>query len=287
MRFDDLIKRPAKKQYSLTYTESLQAKLTQELAVKPVPKFTALEWAIMEGGGSLEETKPVAELFDKKTAVPMEWNKGLGITYATGTVPIGDKQITLDVTFSDMEDGVVDIEFMVGGRYGITGAGGTGPVFATVVAACKQFVLEHPNINVLTFTAGEQSRARMYDTIAKRVSKEMGWHVVPYNDVMSDPKYADAAHTGSFIFVIEKGIAPPSRQAAQKPQHGEFMPNFFVYAYENPDLPAIKLSTKSRAAAEEWVIKNIPGYDKEHPMSIFATQDKPKDRKIIDKGTVK
>ena len=56
MRFDDLIKPPAKKQKPLTYTESLQAKLKQELSVKPKPKFTAVEWAIMEGGGSVEES---------------------------------------------------------------------------------------------------------------------------------------------------------------------------------------------------------------------------------------
>jgi hypothetical protein len=55
MRFDDLIKKPAKPQKPLTYTESLQAKLDAEMSTKPTPKFTALEWAIMEGGGSLDE----------------------------------------------------------------------------------------------------------------------------------------------------------------------------------------------------------------------------------------
>lgn len=55
MRFDDLIKKPAKPQKPLTYTESLQAKLNAEMSVKPTPKFTAVEWAIMEGGGSLDE----------------------------------------------------------------------------------------------------------------------------------------------------------------------------------------------------------------------------------------
>jgi hypothetical protein len=55
MRFDDLIKKPAKPQKTLTYTESLQVKLDAEMSAKPTPKFTAVEWAIMEGGGSLEE----------------------------------------------------------------------------------------------------------------------------------------------------------------------------------------------------------------------------------------
>jgi hypothetical protein len=55
MRFDDLIKKSAKPQKPLTYTESLQAKLDAEMSAKPTPRFTAVEWAIMEGGGSLEE----------------------------------------------------------------------------------------------------------------------------------------------------------------------------------------------------------------------------------------
>lgn len=54
MRFDDLIKKPAKPQRPLSYTESLQAKLIASMAPTTTPKFTALEWAIMEGGGSLE-----------------------------------------------------------------------------------------------------------------------------------------------------------------------------------------------------------------------------------------
>ena len=53
MRFNDLVNSP-KKPRPLTYTESLEAKLNQALAVKPAPKFTAVEWAIMEGGGSID-----------------------------------------------------------------------------------------------------------------------------------------------------------------------------------------------------------------------------------------
>lgn len=76
MRLNDLTKRPVK-QRPLTYTESLQAKLEQELAQKPAPKFTAVEWAIMEGGGSLEElrTKKIKEprVGDD---TPHDWNPG-------------------------------------------------------------------------------------------------------------------------------------------------------------------------------------------------------------------
>ena len=57
MRFEDLINKPVKKQKPLSYTESLEAKLKSHLSQKPTPKFTALEWAAMEGGHSVEGTK--------------------------------------------------------------------------------------------------------------------------------------------------------------------------------------------------------------------------------------
>jgi hypothetical protein len=38
----------------LTYIQQLNAKLKEEMLIKPPPKFTSLEWSIMQGGGSLE-----------------------------------------------------------------------------------------------------------------------------------------------------------------------------------------------------------------------------------------
>jgi hypothetical protein len=55
MRFDDLIKQPAKPQRPQTYNESLEARLKAQMAQKPAPKFTPLEYAMMEGGHSLEK----------------------------------------------------------------------------------------------------------------------------------------------------------------------------------------------------------------------------------------
>jgi hypothetical protein len=55
MRFDDLIKQPAKPQRPLTYQESLEVKLKAKMATKPAPKFTPLEYAMMEGGHSLDK----------------------------------------------------------------------------------------------------------------------------------------------------------------------------------------------------------------------------------------
>jgi hypothetical protein len=55
MRFDDLIKQPAKVQRPLTYQENLEVKLKAHMATKPAPKFTPLEYAMMEGGHSLDK----------------------------------------------------------------------------------------------------------------------------------------------------------------------------------------------------------------------------------------
>jgi len=226
------------------------------------------------------------ELFDPKEAGDLEWEKNLGVTYAHGSVWINGELEAIDITFSNMDDGIVNIEFMVGGSFELTGKGGASKVFATVIEAVKQFVTEHPKINILTFTAEEKSRARMYDTITKRVAKQLGWHVIPYEEMSQDPRMKTAMSYGAFLFAIERGEAPAHRQAAQKPQHSEFLPIVYVYAYENPELPAIKVKATSSIAAEKWVIQNIPGYEKEHPMSVFAVKAPPEGRKIIDKGTV-
>lgn len=53
MRLDDLINKKLKDK-KISYLESLEIKLKKELETPKPPKFTALEWAIMEGGGSLE-----------------------------------------------------------------------------------------------------------------------------------------------------------------------------------------------------------------------------------------
>lgn len=227
----------------------------------------------------------LSELFEPEQASPLEWEKATGVTYAMGVVPISGHEIPIDITFANTDDGKVDIEFMVGGKFNLTGKGGAAQVFATVVNAVKQFIAEHPKISIITFTAHEQSRAKMYDTLAKRVSKQVGWHVIPYDEMIANPKLHGGS--GEFTFAIQRGEAPTHRQAAQKPQHGEFIPVFYVYAYENNKLPVIKIKAKKSMDAENWVIKHIPGYKDEHPMSIFATKTPPNGRSdIVDKGEV-
>jgi hypothetical protein len=55
MRFDDLIKKPAKPQRPLTYNESLEVKLKAQLSTKTASKFTPIEYAMIEDGHRLEK----------------------------------------------------------------------------------------------------------------------------------------------------------------------------------------------------------------------------------------
>lgn len=210
------------------------------------------------------------ELFGKDQASPLEWEGNLGVTYASGHVKIGGQDVVIDITFSNMDDGIVNIEFMVGGSFELTGKGGASQVFATVIQAVKEFVAKFPKITTLTFTAEERSRARMYDTITKRVAQQLGWHVIPYEEVAQDPRFRTAMSYGAFLFAIERGQAPAHRQEWQKPQHSKFNTVFYVHSMEE-ELPIYKIRAKRASEAERYVVKTIPEYQKANPMGIFAS----------------
>lgn len=266
MRFDDLTKRPDKPQRPLTYTESLQAKLNSQLATKPAPKFTAVEWAIMEGGGSLPE--PVTELFDPKSASPLEWEKSTGVTYALGNVRIGNQDIAIDITFSDMDNGKVEVEFMVGGDFGITGRGGAQQVFATVIEAFKKFVTEHPKVQYLIFSADEYSRAKLYHMMSLRAG-EIGFHLVPTNELEKGilPR---SSSFGGFPFVLKRGSSNTPRQ---KPQ--PFNPTFFVYDMERPEIEPVPVKAKTSNQAEK-IGQTLPQFKDSDPFAVFASRVDPR-----------
>jgi hypothetical protein len=99
-----------------------------------------------------------------------------------------------------------------------------------------------------------------------------------------DPKYKVMMNYGSFSFAVEKGEAPEHRQAAQKPQHGEFLTVFYVYSVEDPSAPAIKIKAPNAWEAEQYVIKNVPEYKNLNVMGIITGKHPKPNAK--DLGTV-
>lgn len=215
----------------------------------------------------------ISELFDPKQAMPLQWEVSSNVVYAYGQVKTKHGDVSIDLTFAEMDKGVWHIEFMVGGSFELTGGGGTGQVFATVIAGVKKFLTKVPAVHTITFTAEEKSRARMYDTLAKRVAREIGWHVVPFEDMQQDPKYGLVRSHGSFAFAIEKGLAPEHRQAAQQPQHANWITPYYVYSRADENLPVIKVKAKSSWDAERHVLATIPEYKGADTMGVFTTKE--------------
>ena len=215
----------------------------------------------------------LSELFDPKLAMPLQWEVDSNVVYAYGQVKTNHGDVEIDITFAQMDKGVWNIEFMVGGKHDVTGGGGANQVFATVIAGVKTFLTKVADAHTITFTAEEKSRARAYDTIAKRVARDMGWHVVPHEDLVQDPKYGLLTSYGAFAFAIEKGQAPEHRQAAQKPQHGHWVLPYYVYSRVEEHLPIIKVRARSADDAESHVLKTVPEWKGADVMGVFTTKE--------------
>lgn len=218
------------------------------------------------------------ELFNPKHAGHVDWpTDDIAVSTVNGK--------HLIVNFRESE-GMVQLEFNIDDEFQMTGRGDATAIFATVIEAIKEYVANWPGVHSFVFTADEKSRARMYDTIAKRVAHQLGWHVVPYDDMVADPKYQTALSYGDFTFAVEKGKAPAHRVIAQKPQHGEFLPVFYVVSMEDHTLPAYKIKAKNGNDAERWIMKNVPEYKNLDAFGVIARIVPPNDRPIIDKGTM-
>jgi hypothetical protein len=227
------------------------------------------------------------ELFDKQ-AIPLAWSKSLHTTIATGDLAHANPNDhrDLDIRFWDEGKGVAEMEFNVDGEFTVTGAGGANVIFATVIEAVKKFITDNPKINTLRFSAQEQSRARMYDTITKRVSKSLGWHVVPHEEMIANPKFQTG---GGYGFAVQKGQAPVHRAHAQATQHEKFKNIWYVYSMEDPKAPVIKITGGNKSSdVEMFVHKHNKLYQHLNAMGTFASHQPPEGRKdIIDGGEFK
>ena len=242
----------------------------------------------------------ITELFDPKLAVDLEWAEGSDYVVARGYVTVtnpngyggeygNEEEVKFEIEFGEYphpQRKEYEVQFKVDESFAITGGGNANVIFATAIQACKDFV-EMYKPDRLFFTAEEQSRARMYDTIAKRVAKQVGWHVLPFDEIQKDPLYRHKSGNG-FMFVIVKGEAPEKFQSSQKPQHGAFMPIWYVYNLDK-DTPtvAVKVRAPDRVAAVTHARKIEPSFKDLDSMQIHALSSLPKREvtDVIDGGT--
>jgi hypothetical protein len=228
----------------------------------------------------MRATEFLSELFSPDKAAHIAWGND-----HTAVAAVSDTQ-DLSVRFISHGAGTIAIEFNINNQYDMTGEGNVSVIFATVIEAIRQYIQKQPEVKSIAFTADEKSRAKMYDTLSKRVAKQLGWHVIPYEEMVKDQRFQEILTYGDFVFALEPGHAPQHRQAAQKPQHGEFMTIWHVVNMEEPTQPAIRIKAKTGDEAERWVQHNVPEYKDVDPFAVFARKVPPKDREIIDMGTV-
>lgn len=208
------------------------------------------------------------ELFDPESATQLEWEKNLGVTYARGDVRIGNQDVALDITFSDIDAGIVEVEFMVGGDFGITGRGGAQQIFATVISALKKYVIDHPKVQYLVFSADEYSRAKLYHMMVLRAG-DIGFHSVPVDKIEKNilPR---SISFGGFPFVLKRGNASLSRQ---KPQ--PFTPVFFVHDMEHPEINPVPIKAKTSGDATRLGLQ-LPQFKDSDPNAVFASKVNPR-----------
>jgi hypothetical protein len=224
----------------------------------------------------------LSELIDPKLAQPITW---INPSIARSKLTSGRE---IEIQFEREFGGYVDIAFSVDREFKITGGGNVDQIFATVIQAIKEFVFNNPKLHTITLTANEKSRARAYDTLIKRITPDLGWHVVPHDDIIKDRKYQDAMARGGYLFAMEKGIAPEDRQAEQKPKHGKFKNVWYVYNMDDKTSPQYKVTGGEKAwPVMKYVIDNVEEYKQLNPQLITFKRYPRLGQPIIDLGEYK
>ena len=128
----------------------------------------------------------LTELFDSKTAFPLEWDDSFAPTELHANAY--DRQgRTINISFVPfhLNDNweAVDIEFTRGGSHDVTGRGDAERVFATVIEAIKVYISEYNQPLFILFSGKEQSRFKLYNRMIARYASQFGYQVIPYDQL--------------------------------------------------------------------------------------------------------
>ena len=109
---------------------------------------------------------------------PFEGTYGI----AEGTIENDKKSVTLSFS-ENIEDEDGDTQMI----YDVTGRGKRGDVnpyeVFSIVANGTVDIVKRDNLNSITFTAKEDNRARLYEIMARRFAKELGWDIYSFKNI--------------------------------------------------------------------------------------------------------
>ena len=153
-------------------------------------------------------------------------------------------------------------------KFGLTGTGNSAEVMSTVVDIMRAFLEKYKDkIQVLTFSAKEDSRQGLYARMVKRLlpdwtMKQSGEHfvlVAPKQDVTETwgvEKYAIPLPIGEYLAVGSDEFAPPGNYKSAEDLHDEVYD--LIDAGVEPEVVAV--DPKTLLATQDW-LSNAGGDD--------------------------
>lgn len=145
----------------------------------------------------LHEFKQINELFN--SSLDIEYDQQGNTLYASAY----DRQgRVLDTTIGPGGiPGAVDIEFMRGGSFGVTGHGDAELVLGTVIKAIKHYFDTIGKPKYIVFHAKEDSRSSLYQALINRLAKRFGYVQVDTRN--PPPDIADYLFSADGIFMLK------------------------------------------------------------------------------------
>lgn len=99
---------------------------------------------------------------------------------------------------------IAKLDFAVDDDFAVTGEGDAPRIFATVIEAVKQSMDRNKNLVGFMFTGFERSRARLYTTMVRRLSRQYDLDPIVLKDITSGA----TGNPGMYAFVGSPRRAP-------------------------------------------------------------------------------
>jgi hypothetical protein len=114
----------------------------------------------------------LTELFDPKTAFPLEWSEWYAGTSEAHAEAYDTDGRTIDISFVPTgNDKVIEIVFKRGGSYDLTGKGDAARVMATVVNAISIYLQKYKPLYIAFSAKSTGGRASAYAAMIKRLAR--------------------------------------------------------------------------------------------------------------------
>lgn len=141
----------------------------------------------------------LTELFDPKSRFEVQYERDGNTLYATAY----DRQgRTIDITMGPGGiPNTVDIEFMRGGSFEITGGGDAERVLSTVIGAIEYYFSAVGKPKYIAFHSREGSRSKLYQALINRLGRKLGY--VQQDPRNPPPDIADYMFSTEGIFLLK------------------------------------------------------------------------------------